>query len=486
MRRTLARVEDRRFSALALRALLAASMLTACAGPDPVAVSYRVVTSPGDDPLHGATTLRLVLRQGGADVALVEGPLASGFPALPEVPFGNGYRLRVEARDHDVVLARGSSFPFDVDLGGASIEPAVLVGRVVQFAPVPAVSGTLPPGSAIVAALATPTGALLVTETGTVYLYRHHPTAAEPLTLQVLEHIPDRAGATWCVLPGAGLLGVGGVAPAATVLDASGAVLATSSDAALLPHIVGASLIALSSDAPVALALGGAPALGAPPTGAVTQLELVDGVLVVRPVLGAVLPTPIERAGAALVHIDLGGVEEPRVVLAGGVGELGATGTAVFVDPAGVVPSTEVPLGVSLRGCAVVALSTRLVLVAGGAADDGIPSAVVRLLSADAAGLSVVTPPPRRPLSLARTNAGALRLAEGLVLLVGGTGLGGAPLTVADLVRVDLETFPGDVLPTGSLPWPQPSPKLVVLGDGTVLSADASGLAFYVSPVEVL
>jgi hypothetical protein len=459
--------------------------LAACAGPEPVAVSFRVVTSPGDDPLSGATTLRLVLRQAQADVAVIEGPLAAGVPSLPEVPFGSDYRLRVEARDHDVVLARGSSFPFDVDPGGASISPAVLVGRVVQFAAVPAVPLDTRPDATIAAALATRSGALLVTELGTVYAYRQHPSAAEPLALEVLAHLPSRDGASWCVLPGARLLGVGGAVSGATVLDASGAAIAASVDPALVVHRDGAALLALPGDAPIALALGGAPAQGAAPTTAVTQLELLaDGGLVVRPVPSAALATPVAWAGAAAVQVDVGGVDEPRVVLAGGVGVLGASGTAALVDPSGIAPTTEVALGPPLRRSAVVALSSRLVLVAGGTTDDAIPSAALRVLSADATGLTVVTPSPR-PLFAARQGAAALRLAEGLVLIVGGTGASGAALSTAELVRVDLETFPGVALATGSLPWPQASPRLVVLGDGTVLSADASGLAFYVSPVDV-
>ena len=460
--------------------------LAACAPADPLSVYFRIVESPGDDPLRGASTLRLALRQAQVEVAVVSAPVASGYPSVPEVPFGTDYRLRVEALDHDVVLARGSSFPFDVAPGGASLAPEVLIGRVGRFAAVPSVPEATRPDATIAAALATPTGALLVTEVGTLYAYRQHPSAAEPIALEVLAHLPARDGASWCVLPGARLLGVGGAVAGATVLDVRGDVLATSVDPALVAHRTGAALLALPGDAAVALALGGAPALLASPTSAVTRLELLaDGSLDVRLLAGAALPTARAGASAALVHVDVGGLDTPRVVLASGDGALGALDTAVLVDPAGLAPSYEVSLGAALRGSAVVALSPRLVLIAGGESDDGIPSDAVRLLSANADGLTVVAPPPRS-LFAARAGAAALMLGEGLVLLAGGTGASGAALSTAELVRVDLETFPGIVLPTGSLPWAQSAPQLLVLGDGTVLCADASGLAFYVPPVEVL
>lgn len=467
-------------------ASLVFSLLAAAGCAAPVAVPFRVVEAAGAEPLRGATSLRLVLMQGHTEIAAVEGPVAAGYPPLPEIAFGSNYRLRVEARDRDVVLARGSSFPFEVDLAGASPAPHVLLGRVGRFAAVPAVPDTTRPDANVVAAFPTVSGALLVTALGTVYLYRQHPSAAEPIALEVLAHIPSREGAAWCVLEGAGLLGVGGAVAGATLLDASGQEIATSVDAALVAHRDGASLIGLPGDSVAALVLGGATTALAPPTGAVTRLErMPDGSLAVTALPLAELPTPRARAGVALVHVDVGGVEELRVVVAGGVGAAGATGSAALVDPVGLAPSTEVALGVSLRSAAVVALSSRLVLFAGGAADDGIPSQAVRLLSADGAGLSVVAPPPQL-LDAPRAGAGALMLTEGLMLLVGGTGLGGAPLSTAELVRVDLETFPGIVLPTGSLPTPQAAPRLVILGDGTVLSADASGLAFYIPPVELL
>ena len=458
-------------------------IFTSCAAADPVAVSFRVVTSPDDDPLRGATSLRVVVSRVDVEIAATEVPIAAGLPTVPEAPFGTDYRLRVEARDRSVVLARGSSFPFDVDLDGAIPAPRVLIGRVGRFAPVPAVPATTRPDGAVVAALATVSGALLVTELGTVYVYRQHPSPPSQDALEVLAHLPSRERATWCVLPGPRLLGVGGAVAGATVLDENGAVLVTSVDPGLVAHRDGAALIALEGDAPVALALGGAPAALEPPSAAVTRLELLaDDTLEVRPLPLAALPTACAHARAALVHVDVGGVAEQRVVLAGGVGALGATGVAALVDPSGRAASSEVALGSSLRSSIVVGLSSRLVLVAGGATDAGVPSDVAHLLSADSSGLSVVAPPPH-PLYVARVGAASLKLAEGLVLVVGGTGTAGAPLTAAELVRVDLETFPGAALPTGSLPWPQSAPQLVVLGDGSVLSADATGLAFYIPPV---
>ena len=72
---------------------------------------------------------------------------------------------------------------------------------------------------------------------------------------------------------------------------------------------------------------------------------------------------------------------------------------------------------------------------------------------------------------------------KGLVLIVGGQGDGGRPLSSAELFDAREGLFPGRFDPTGDLPSPSVATGATILGDGSLLVANEEGLAIYLSPL---
>ncbi len=463
-----------------------------CTDAPPLDVPFSLVFAPGDDPLLGVSALVLEVERDGEVVARARAGLDATSLPLPALPFAPGYRLRVEAVDGALVLARGTSFPFTVDERGATPPPHVFLGRLGRAVAPLGQAGARPDG-AVLGLAPTADGAVLVSTEGTVYVYRQHDGPDGLPSLTVRAHLPGRAWAAWVDLGDGRLLGVGGATAGATVVDANGDVVATEP---LSPELDGLRLdvcLARTSE-PVTstatievIAVGGRARTSDPPGNAVVRIDIVPTEPgAAGPTLGAIaleaLPSGVAGAACVAVHPPGATVPATRVVVAGGVDALGATGDAFVLDPEAVQPIVRVALGAALADRAVVRVSDRVVVIAGGLASDGRVSGDFALLDVDTLGASVVEPRPSSPFLPARARAAGIALGNGVVVLFGGRELGGLPSDSASLIDVGLDAFPGVARPTGALPVADDGVRAVRLADESVLVVGGRGVALYVSP----
>ena len=187
------------------------------------------------------------------------------------------------------------------------------------------------------------------------------------------------------------------------------------------------------------------------------------------------------RTGACAVALATG-----RIVLAGGRGAsaLGAlelfdpraaNGAGAFSIAGALLQPRELPIAALLPDGSV--------LVAGGLDDGGAPLASAELVHEDPAHPGRLLTAEALPLSTARAFAAAVRLADGRVLVAGGIGKS-ALLASAEIfdpavparLRADLPSpGPGAFSPTGPMSTPRGAPMAALLADGRVLIAGGSG-----------
>jgi hypothetical protein len=457
----------------ATRATLAAFVLTlACA--QPAALAPRVVHGLDDAPYLGADSVVVSVERAGVQIdgASVRIPHGATSFELEGVPFGEDLALRVESRIGDVVLARGRSFPFDYAAADRppSRAPDVFLGTLGRFA------RPLETDRTIVALAPTTDGALLATIEGEILAYEAHGAPDGSARLVPLGTVPERAGASWAALdpPAGHLLGVGGAERGASLVDASGRVVASLDASAFEAR----SEIALAAadDTSWVIAVGGRDDGGSPVTD-VVRIDVGESTLSASP--AAALDTP--RAGASAVRVDAtdGAITRDVVLVVGG----GAPGVVALLD---LEAATTLELAVDrpLEGRALIAVETGLVVAAGGADALGAPSDAVDLFlvrldpSPDVARFS----PAPSPLYAPRAHAVVIALGPGLALFVGGTGTAGAPVAGAELVEVRLDTLPGRIFPTGTLPAGATAWAGARLADRSVLVVGGGLLSVYVPP----
>ncbi|MFK7986730.1 MAG: hypothetical protein AB8I08_11955 [Sandaracinaceae bacterium] len=402
-------------------------------------VDFRVHATEGDTPYRGADRVVIAVERSGQvdPSSAVEFDADAAQWPVPDIDYGQDLRLRVEARAGSLVLARGRSFPFDME--GPEDRPSadVWLGSLGSF-------GAVHEGVAARGLRPRQGGAFGVDGTGMRFDVMAHGTEAG--TLEVRHTPADLAGLAW--FPG---------------------------QEGALHGIRAERWVRLEAQSSLSerLETGYAPGSG------VAAFE--DGLLIARPdgVLLALIGEPgastrrdVGRLAGPFDEVDAVPVpvgDTTRVVV--------LAGDALFVvDPTGDRPPSRVE-GTAAHGAVLAPLAPGLVAVVGGVDAEG-PVDEVLLLVLGGDRPRLLRPPP---LFEARRNPAVVRLSEGLVLIAGGVGVEGA-LASAELFQVGLADLPGDVSVTGSLPFRMPSPRGTRLADGSVLIVGAEGCALYFDP----
>jgi hypothetical protein len=190
------------------------------------------------------------------------------------------------------------------------------------------------------------------------------------------------------------------------------------------------------------------------------------------------------RAAGALGSSRVGhtatALPDGRVVAAGGVtpccrgGDLlcgcdEAVGTWEIYEPATGTWRISRPLGTARFGHTATALADGKVLVAGGR--DGRPGSGLGLESAELLDADTGSSSPAGSLAFPRLGASAVRLADGKVLVAGGSAPHGAPLATSEVFDPAL----GGWFVTGNMNEARAGAALVLLDDGRVLAAGGGG-----------
>ncbi len=437
-------------------------LLLGCAPAD--RVSFRIVAGLDDDPFATGSDLAISL-VGAEQPDERVFPITATVFELPELPYGEGLRFRVEARTAEIVFARGASFPFDYLADGPPPRaPHVLLGTLGRMS-----RTTLqqPDAPALVVAAADD-GARFVTELGTIYAYRAHgPEGAA--SLEVLGRAPPhRATGGWAAVGRLGFVVVGGRSPGASFVDAAtGDAIELS--AGLEAHQQGATVVGFERGA---LVIGGI--VDRVGRAEVTWIEPRDGELVATslPPLGAGV---YGARGVALLTRDAAGGLASRALVLGG-----SSAPAVWVvDPSGAVPIRNELVLADVSEAGIATIGPQLVLITGGVVGAA-PSDRMDLLIVDERGAANQLHP--RPLAAPRRGPGVIAAGGGRALVVGGRGRFGLAHDTAELFEVSLADLPGDVVPTGRAPTSAAQPQGVLLDDGTVLVLDDGLAAIYFLP----
>ncbi|UJR84979.1 hypothetical protein [Sandaracinus amylolyticus] len=435
-----------------MRPIFAALVMLAlgCA-PDAPTLAFRVHGAPPDAPFSSADALVVALEQRGVVIAGTERSVPRDASALElgDLPFGTDLAIRVEARLGEIVLARGRSFPFDYPRHDAPPprDPDVLIGTLGRFAT--PLEGTLDAPPRLIAPTAD--GARIATDHALLAYRAHDPQGGA--ALEVIAEVPsERAGAAWIAL-GEDTWALGGAASGLTRFDALGA----REELALEGVVIAAAalpdgVIAWRDD------------------GDVLRIDARDVVTTLANV-GA----PTASARVLVVPARSADRDVTRALMLDDA-------RAIVIDPEGVEPPSIVALDVPRTGRVAAVVGTGLVLLAGGrdvagAVTDEVALWVLRPERSPA--LERVSPAPP-PLFRARADAAVASFGEGLLLVAGGTDALGAPLASAELV--DVTVFPGDVVATGAMPFPDALPRASALHDRTVLVAGEGGLGVYFPP----
>lgn len=459
------------------RAMLCLWALACACQPGGPEVPFRVVTL-GDDPFFATTATAISVtaeRDGVLDptTRTLFAPDARVL-TMPPLPFDTGYALVVETELSGLVLARGRSFPFDVDVHGASRVPDVSLGVLGRYGL--AASGDASDPISLV--VATDEGAALASATG-VSRFVAHGADARPTTSARIAWPPSRAGARFAALGGA-VLAVGGTQAGASLVGGDGAVLAELPASAVAAQR-GVALVPI--DEAHVLAIGGARDDG-------TLLSDVvriawDGTSLTATALDA-LPDARRDARAIALPANTSSGVATRVLVYDGTVAAGAADDVVLLDPDGHAAPSATVLTLPTRGAAACTLDTGLVLLAGGRDASGVSGALsILVVQPDAAPpaptVSVLSPSPP-PLFRAREQALALMLGSGLALIVGGVDDTAQPVAESEIAEVHFDSLPGTVVLTGSLPVAGPQSAAARLRDHTVLVASGGSVFVYFPP----
>jgi len=471
--------EARTFRSVA--AVLACAFACAC---DAQPVEFRIVHGSDQDPYVGATDITISLHDRN-DETLRSWSFAAPAPrgSLDPLATGHGLRFVVEATAGGRVLARGHSLPFDLGRGLSVPHPDVYLGRLGRFAtPLsePAVTGRP------LAIAATSSGAIWIDSIGAIHRFELHDRSAAAVsiggpTLVTVATLATMADASFAALPDGSLFGIGGSDGGAVLLDSSGSVVASlpASTPELADHRFGAAVAYVGGAIVVA---GGASSPGGAPTTSVTRFERVTTSGGTTLVPSPLPQLPTARRGARGVAIDVRGrVDCPceRLALVGGDDAGGPRSRVSVIDPFGIDPTIELDHPAIRRDVTAVAIDDGLLLLAGGRDALLAPVDSVDLLVARVDAI-VALSPSLPPLFTPRAGAAGVRLAPGLVLVVGGATTLEVPSSAAELVE-----FPGNTLATGSLVVPVANPSGVLLPDRTVLVVDDASVGLFVPPREL-
>lgn len=428
----------------------------------------RLTHGPAATPLEGITGLEVRVEQAGEPIAsALFGPDPADI-RLPNVPFGDGLMVRVDVLVGALTAARGFSFPVDVGLGETPRSIDVHVGKLGRFSR----DVDLALDGPVAGAGASPGGALIATTPGTLYRYDAHGASDGAPSLERVAAFPEHRGARWASLAG-GLVAVGGDASFASLVGPDGQLRGRSEEGSFADQRHGAALATLAG---AVVVLGGAPIRDGGATELASHVAFVDGALL-RSDLPS-LPCAVRDVGATAVAINSRAGRGARVVTV--CHDALRTSRLLSIDPRGEVGAELLEVPGDLRQSAWTALSLGVLMVAGGRDVDGAPTIELRTFAVGEGVLETLTPAPRE-LFDARVGAAALQLGEGLALLVGGRGVDGQGLASSELV-----TFPRDVALTGPMLEGASAPRLVRLGDRSVLIADQIGVAVYVVPRETV
>lgn len=434
-----------------LTVLIVAAGAAACAaGPQ---VDFRIVVAPPDRPLRGAETISVVLEREGAPLPETEQifPAGADRVVLGSLPHGRVLRLRVEARAMEIALARGRSFPFDLEREAPERPPDVWLGTLGRFGQP---SDALLDAPAL-AAIPTPAGALAVTASGSLVELESHRASDARADVVVRGHSSLR-GVHWAAVGRLALAGAGGAPPHVEVWDAGPLTPRTLASPSIARHGEAFALVGLEAGL---LLVGGRGPSG--PNAHLTRIDVLQDELSVVELPD--LPRPVEGARALAVPVRApDGSTRTRVLVLSP-----AQGWALAVDPTGEQPPRESVAPLDLAEAAILVVARGLVLVAGGrdAAGRALDRALLLVLDGNGV-LDELTSPP---LFAARAGAVATSFGAGLALVVGGRGEGGVPLASAELFQVALDELPGEIAATGSMPVPVEQGTALPLDDGTVL-----------------
>lgn len=458
-------------------AIGALALASACGGGggrrEQVRVSF-VVRAPltgqdgdlDDRPLTAADRLVVwVERQGGEriDGSEYTSPLPATRLTLPTLPFAEDVVLRVDAREGDLLLARGRSFPFDVAREGVVRSPSLYLGTLGRFGR--RTASTMPADP--IAILPTPDGALIACADGTVHRFAPFDAQA-PLAATAFTLDPGARTAT----VGDRLLAAFSPTTQSLVLIApDGTIAATITAGPLARHGAGAMLVADDAGTQL-LVIGGEDQAAGEDAAAVTRVDVPADPSAATATAIASLPT--SRWAGVVVWVAGESAERARALVLGGESH-GAVTSALLVDPRGAGASSSLPLALPLSGASAVALAGEQVLLVGGVGND------VRLLVVDTSDTPSITQASPSPPGLAvpRDAPRLVRYATSIVLVLGGTA-SGAPVRSAEIV--DLRAFPGSTVQTGVLPPAVVAPHAALLRDESVWVFDRGGVFGYVPP----
>lgn len=459
------------------RALLLPLLFAIACASDAPRVPFRVVVL-GDDPFFGTTATAIAVtveRNGVRDASTTTrfSPTDRTL-VLPPLPYATDYSIVVETELFGLPVGRGRSFPFAVTRTGADHVPDVSLGVLGRFASVAAGDASDP----FVTIVPSSDGALLASAQG-LSRFVAHGADARPQLLPRVAWPASRVGGVFAALGGA-MLVVGGTAPGASLVDASGQVLAELGETEL-PIQSGVALTVI--DAQTVLAIGGAHHDG---TMVADVCRLTwNGTHLTATTLA---PLPAPRSLARALRLDArtsAGVVEPRVLVYNGETTTGHATDVVLVDPAGHAAARAVVLPGPVTHAAGCALDTGLVLLAGGRdATTSVVTGQVTILVIQPDATTPIAPlsPPPPLLFRPRESAVALSLLPGIALVVGGTDDAGATIADAEIAEFRIDALPGSIVLTSSTPTAGNITAAARLLDHTVLVSMDGSLALYFSP----
>ena len=245
----------------------------------------------------------------------------------------------------------------------------------------------------------------------------------------------------------------------------------------LLAHTEGTATVALPGTPEFAL-VGGADS-GGNERADVTIVSVTAVGIAVRS--SRALPSARRDVRVATVTVREGTMIGTRIVAVGGRAGGNPVTYVTALDTAGLFGPTEIELPALTVSPSISAISSGVILIAGGTADTaGPPSPTLTLVQVQQDSISELASPPR--LTQARTGAAIVPIADGVVIVAGGVGLDGSGLVSVELVDVSLDNFPGDVVFTGNLLNPTEAPVATRLGDGTVAVFGNAGVSTYIPP----
>lgn len=416
-----------------------ALLVLVCACGAATVAEFRIASA--DDPLEGATRLLLTLERDGVALSEAEHPVAFESLRLDDLPFGEGFRLRLDALAGPFLLARGRSFPFDVDASGPSRSPDIWLAPIGRFSE--PLAGSLDAAPRMLAP--TQDGALIATEAGTLYSWAQHDADGAP-SLSRIANDPSLAGAAWAARDDA----------LVAVTDDELVLLTPDRTASVLLPEHGSGAVVQARDARIVVAGGESRRAH------VFRIE-TDALVLERE---ATLPCDVRDAPSALVPVT--------------IPEDGIRLVTLCVDARTLVEldldtgdATTLVLESLLDGAALTSVGPGLLLITGGR--DGAPTAQTHVITVEDRLLVELSPPPE-PLFRARFGHRAIALRPGLALVVGGRDDEG-PVAPAELVA-----FPGSVVLTDSLRFDGSDVRASLLGDGSVLIASRAGGSLWVVP----